>query len=153
MYAHHYNPLLIRNHSWILTIHKAKGHSTWMNLWVKSIQTVIMACVRYIFCENLEVAKVRMLLHNLFRTIIMEKHSTPPLSYYLTAQFNCAKSHQIPQCNIIVLLGTSMYNPINGKVTFFPLHDRKVSWINALFFRLIHIPRYKHKVWGYFSSF
>ena len=27
-YARHYNPLLIRNHSWILTIHKAKGHST-----------------------------------------------------------------------------------------------------------------------------
>ena len=27
-YARHYNPLLIRNRSWILTIHKAKGHST-----------------------------------------------------------------------------------------------------------------------------
>ena len=27
-YARHYNPLLIRNHSWILTIHKAKGQST-----------------------------------------------------------------------------------------------------------------------------
>ena len=27
-YMHHHNPLLIRNRSWILTIHKAKGHST-----------------------------------------------------------------------------------------------------------------------------
>ena len=27
-YARHYNPLSIRNSSWILTIHKAKGHST-----------------------------------------------------------------------------------------------------------------------------
>ena len=27
-YARHYNPLLIRNCSWILTIHKSKGHST-----------------------------------------------------------------------------------------------------------------------------
>ena len=27
-YTRHYNLLLIRNHSWILTIHKAKGHST-----------------------------------------------------------------------------------------------------------------------------
>ena len=27
-YTRHYNPLLIRNRSWILTIHKAKGHST-----------------------------------------------------------------------------------------------------------------------------
>ena len=27
-YARHYNPLLIRNCSWILTIHKAKDHST-----------------------------------------------------------------------------------------------------------------------------
>ena len=27
-YARHNNPLLIRNRSWILTIHKAKGHST-----------------------------------------------------------------------------------------------------------------------------
>ena len=40
-YAYHYNPLLIRKRSWILTIHKAKGHSTEMNFkkWVKSIQT------------------------------------------------------------------------------------------------------------------
>ena len=39
-YARHYNPLLIRNHSWIQTIHKTKGHSTLMNFkkWVKSIQ-------------------------------------------------------------------------------------------------------------------
>ena len=28
LYACHYNPLLIRNHSFILTIHKAKGHGT-----------------------------------------------------------------------------------------------------------------------------
>ena len=28
LYACRYNPLLIRNRSWILTIHKAKGHST-----------------------------------------------------------------------------------------------------------------------------
>ena len=28
LYACHYNPLLIRNCSWKLTIHKAKGHST-----------------------------------------------------------------------------------------------------------------------------
>ena len=36
-----YNPLLIRNCPWILTIHKAKGHSTLMNFkkWLKSIQT------------------------------------------------------------------------------------------------------------------
>ena len=27
-YARHYTPLLIRNRSWILTIHKTKGHST-----------------------------------------------------------------------------------------------------------------------------
>ena len=27
-YARRYNPLLIRNRSWILTIHKSKGHST-----------------------------------------------------------------------------------------------------------------------------
>ena len=27
-YLRHYNPLLIRNRSWILSIHKAKGHST-----------------------------------------------------------------------------------------------------------------------------
>ena len=27
-YARHYRPLLIRNHAWILAIHKAKGHST-----------------------------------------------------------------------------------------------------------------------------
>ena len=27
-YTRHYNPLLIRNHSWIITIHKVKGHST-----------------------------------------------------------------------------------------------------------------------------
>ena len=27
-YARHYNLLLIRNRSWILAIHKAKGHST-----------------------------------------------------------------------------------------------------------------------------
>ena len=40
-YAYQYNPLLIRKRSWILTIHKAKGHSTEMNFkkWVKSIQT------------------------------------------------------------------------------------------------------------------
>ena len=40
-YARHYNPLLIRNRSWILTIHKAKGHSTQVNFKkrVKSIQT------------------------------------------------------------------------------------------------------------------
>ena len=31
-YARHYNPLLIRNHSWILTIHKAKGHSISMSI-------------------------------------------------------------------------------------------------------------------------
>ena len=33
--------LLIRNRSWILAIHKTKGHSTYMNFerWVKSIQT------------------------------------------------------------------------------------------------------------------
>ena len=40
-YVRHYNPLLIRNSYGILTIHKAKGHSTKMNFkkWVKSIQT------------------------------------------------------------------------------------------------------------------
>ena len=27
-YVRHYNPLLIKNRSWILTIHKAKGHSS-----------------------------------------------------------------------------------------------------------------------------
>ena len=27
-YTRHYNPLLIRNRSWILTIGKVKGHST-----------------------------------------------------------------------------------------------------------------------------
>ena len=27
-YARHYNPLLIRNCSWTLTVHKTKGHST-----------------------------------------------------------------------------------------------------------------------------
>ena len=30
-YARHYNPLLIKNRSWILTIHKTKGHSTQIN--------------------------------------------------------------------------------------------------------------------------
>ena len=47
LYARHHNPLLIRNRSWILTIHK--GRIFWKNLlektfftfkkWVKSIQT------------------------------------------------------------------------------------------------------------------
>ena len=45
--AHHYNPLLIRNRSWILTIHKARLlrknplEKTFLNFkkWVKSIQT------------------------------------------------------------------------------------------------------------------
>ena len=39
-YARHYNLLLIRNRSQILTIHKAEGHST-MNFkkWVKTMQT------------------------------------------------------------------------------------------------------------------
>ena len=50
-YARHYNPLLIRNRSWILTIHKAKGHSTRMNLknWVKSIQTAGYNGVRPVY--------------------------------------------------------------------------------------------------------
>ena len=50
-YAHHYNPLLIRNRSWILTIYKTKVHSAWMNFkkWVKIYKPrVIMARVRYI---------------------------------------------------------------------------------------------------------
>ena len=46
-YARHYNPLLIRNRSWILTIHKARIlrkkalEKTFLNFkkWVKSIQT------------------------------------------------------------------------------------------------------------------
>jgi hypothetical protein len=48
MYAPHYNPLLIRNRSWILTIHKAiilqkklieKSFLTFKK-WVEKIQTV-----------------------------------------------------------------------------------------------------------------
>ena len=40
-YGCHYNPLLIRNRSWILTIYKTKGHSTQMNFkkWIKNVKT------------------------------------------------------------------------------------------------------------------
>ena len=38
-YARHYNPLLIRNRSWILTIHKAKGHINELQKVGKFIQT------------------------------------------------------------------------------------------------------------------
>ena len=40
-YGCHYNPLLIRNRSWILTIYKTKGHSRQMNFkkWMKNVKT------------------------------------------------------------------------------------------------------------------
>ena len=50
-HTRHYNLFLIINRSWILTIHKAKGHSTRMNLknWVKSIQTAGYNGVRPVY--------------------------------------------------------------------------------------------------------
>ena len=60
LYVRHYNPLLIWNSSWILTILKAKGHSTKMNFkkWVKSIQTAHYNGVRTVL--GLEKSEVEM---------------------------------------------------------------------------------------------
>ena len=60
-YARHYNPLLIRNRSWILTIHKARIlrkkplEKTFLDFkkWVKSIQTAGYNGARTVFvCHN-----------------------------------------------------------------------------------------------------
>ena len=56
-YARHYNPLLIRNRSWILTIHKARIlrkkplEKTFLDIkkWVKSIQTAGCDGARTVF--------------------------------------------------------------------------------------------------------
>ena len=59
-YARHYNPLLIRNRSWILTIHKARIlrkkllEKTFLNFkkWVKNIQTAGYNGARTVLCSN-----------------------------------------------------------------------------------------------------
>ena len=76
-YARHYNPLLIRNRSWILTIHKTRIlrkkplEKSFLDFkkWVKSIQTAVYTAERFVIPWNFsDLKNLRFIIESGFKS-------------------------------------------------------------------------------------
>ena len=95
-YARHYNPLLIRNRSWILTIHKARIlrkkplEKTFLDFkkWVKSIQTAGYNGARTVY--NIQAAASSG-AHMVVRLILKKKNQIRIGSFLIGCWILCAR--------------------------------------------------------------